>query len=62
MMQTTVEVEALRDLLDRCEPVTVLDIRRAEWAIPRSLHADAYDALRVGDPESLTGANRCAIS
>ena len=55
--QTTMSVEALRDLLDRDEPVTVLDIRRAEaraeWAIPGSLHVDAYDALKSGDPAAL---------
>lgn len=57
MTQTTISVETLRDLLDRGEPVTVLDIRRSEardeWAIPESLHADAYDALRSGDPNAL---------
>jgi rhodanese-related sulfurtransferase len=50
MMQSTIEAGTLRDLLDRGEPVTVLDIRRvearAEWAIPGSVHVDAYDALR----------------
>jgi glyoxylase-like metal-dependent hydrolase (beta-lactamase superfamily II)/SAM-dependent methyltransferase len=55
--QTTISVETLRDLLDRDEPVTVLDIRRAEaraeWAIPESLHVDVYDALKSGDPDAL---------
>ncbi len=59
MTQTTIDVEALRDLLDSGQPITVLDIRRrgerAEWAIPRSIHIDAYDALKVGDPDALAG-------
>ena len=57
MTRTTIEVEALRDLLDQGQPVTVLDIRRsaerAEWAIPGSVHVEAYDALKAGDPNAL---------
>lgn len=57
MLQTIINVEALRDMLDRGQPVTVLDIRpaseRAEWAIPHSIHVDAYDALKAGDPDAL---------
>jgi len=30
MTQTTISVETLRELLDRGEPVTVLDMRRAD--------------------------------
>ena len=51
--------EDLRGLLDAAAPITVLDIRtrsdRAEWWIPHSMHVDAYDALRHGDPQALTG-------
>jgi rhodanese-related sulfurtransferase len=59
--RTTISVDALRELLDRGERVSVLDIRRAEaraeWAIPGSLHVDAYDALRAGDPNALADVN-----
>jgi len=44
----------LREWLDSQRPVTVLDIRadedRAQWAIPGSLHLNAYEALRAGQP------------
>src|SRR5215212_10277861 len=57
MTRTTIEVEGLRDLLDQGQPVTVLDIRRsaerAEWAIPGSVHVDAYDTLNADDPNAL---------
>ena len=53
----TISTEELRQLLDRGAAVTVLDVRpaaeRAEWAIPGSVHADAYEALRRGDPNAL---------
>ncbi len=61
MMQSTIDAGTLRSMLDRGEPVTVLDVRRAEdrveWAIPGSVHVDAYDALRAGDPDALAGAD-----
>ncbi|HEX5498554.1 MAG TPA: MBL fold metallo-hydrolase [Thermomicrobiales bacterium] len=48
---------ALRSMLEARQPVTVLDVRksedRAEWAIPGSVHFDAYDALKAGDPRAL---------
>src|SRR5712692_6802217 len=57
MTARTISTEGLRELLERRAPVTVLDVRpaveRAEWAIPGSVHADAYDALRRGDPTAL---------
>ena len=57
MTAPTIATEALRELLDQGTPVTVLDVRpvaeRAEWAIPGSVHVDAYDALRRGDPTAL---------
>jgi glyoxylase-like metal-dependent hydrolase (beta-lactamase superfamily II) len=55
----TISTEELRELLDRGAGITVLDVRpaaeRAEWSIPGSLHLDAYDALRRGDPHALEG-------
>ena len=61
MSVPTISTEELRELLDRGAGggVTVLDVRpaaeRAEWSIPGSLHVDAYDALRRGDPHALEG-------
>lgn len=58
-MTTTVEisVDALRELLERHEPITILDVRpeadRAEWSIPGSLHVDAYERLKAGDEHVL---------
>src|SRR2546423_292817 len=57
MTAPTISTEGLRELLERGAPVTVLDVRppaeRAEWRIPGSVHADAYDAPRRGDPNPL---------
>src|SRR5256885_8895201 len=57
MTAPTISTEGLRELLERGAPVTVLDVRppaeRAEWRIPGSVHADAYDALRRGHPNAL---------
>jgi glyoxylase-like metal-dependent hydrolase (beta-lactamase superfamily II) len=59
MPRTTISVGDLREMLDHGEPVTVLDIRpvaeRAEWAIPGSVHLDAYKALKAQDPHALEG-------
>jgi len=57
--ELTISVSALRDLLERHEPVTVLDVRpteqREEWSIPGSQHVDAYEALWAGDAQALRG-------
>ena len=59
-MTNTIEVDTLRDWLEAHEPVVVLDVRtdedRAQWAIPGSLHVDAYEALRAGQPGALATA------
>jgi glyoxylase-like metal-dependent hydrolase (beta-lactamase superfamily II) len=56
-MAKHIDVQTLRDWLDAQQPVTILDIRmdddRAQWAIPGSLHVNAYDALRNGQPGAL---------
>jgi glyoxylase-like metal-dependent hydrolase (beta-lactamase superfamily II) len=53
----TIDVETLRAWLEEGRPVAVLDVRptveRAEWAIPGSIHVDAYDALREHNPAAL---------
>src|SRR2546428_10015626 len=57
MTAPTISTEGLRELLDRGAPVTVIDVRpaaeRAEWSIPGSVHADASEPLRRGDPNAL---------
>jgi rhodanese-related sulfurtransferase len=56
-MTQHIERQILQDWLDTGQPVTVVDIRRdddrSQWAIPGSLHVDAYDALRNGQPGAL---------
>jgi glyoxylase-like metal-dependent hydrolase (beta-lactamase superfamily II) len=60
LLSSTIDVDELRAMLAERQPVTVLDIRkaedRAEWAIPGSLHIDAYEALKAGDPDALGDA------
>jgi glyoxylase-like metal-dependent hydrolase (beta-lactamase superfamily II)/rhodanese-related sulfurtransferase len=52
-----IDVAELRAMLEAGQPVTLLDVRkaedRAEWAIPGSLHVDAYEALKAGNPDTL---------
>src|SRR5437763_7606068 len=52
-----IDVETLRTWLEEGRPVTILDVRptdqRAEWAIPGSVHIDAYRALNEHDPHAL---------
>jgi len=59
-MTRHIDTSTLRDWLEQARPVTVLDIRndedRAQWAIPGSVHIDAYDALRKGEPGPLQHA------
>ncbi|MBI3983328.1 MAG: MBL fold metallo-hydrolase [Gemmatimonadetes bacterium] len=50
-------VSDLRDMLDRGDPVTVIDIRfaeqHAEWTIPGSRNVDVYEALQMGDTRGI---------
>lgn len=59
--RSSVDTQTLREMLDQAQPVTVLDVRpaeeRAEWAIPGSVHVDAYGALRSKDPEALASVD-----
>lgn len=61
MSRTSIDVESLREMLERGEPVTVLDVRpedqRAEWRIPSSVHFDAYEALKAKDPSAMEGVD-----
>jgi glyoxylase-like metal-dependent hydrolase (beta-lactamase superfamily II)/rhodanese-related sulfurtransferase len=56
----TITVARLQEMLERGDPVAVLDVRpadeRHEWFIPNSLHVDAYDDLKAGDMTSLAAA------
>jgi glyoxylase-like metal-dependent hydrolase (beta-lactamase superfamily II) len=60
MTRTSIDLESLREMLERDEPVTVLDVRpedqRAEWKIPGSIHFAAYRALKAKDPNAMEGA------
>jgi glyoxylase-like metal-dependent hydrolase (beta-lactamase superfamily II) len=60
MTRTSIDLESLREMLDRGAPVTVLDVRpedqRAEWQIPGSVHFAAYRALKAKDPNAMKGA------
>ena len=53
MTEGNIDVMTLRDMLERGEWVTVVDVRKgedhAEWSIPGSVNFDAYDALHAGD-------------
>jgi glyoxylase-like metal-dependent hydrolase (beta-lactamase superfamily II) len=55
-----IDAKTLRLMLEKGEPVTVLDVRkaedRAEWQIPGSVHFDAYDALKAIDPSAMEEA------
>jgi glyoxylase-like metal-dependent hydrolase (beta-lactamase superfamily II) len=55
-----IDAKTLRKMLEKGEPVTVLDVRkaedRAEWRIPGSVHFDAYDALKAKDSSAMEEA------
>ncbi len=54
---STIDAETLRSWLEAGRRVIVLDVRsaadRATWAIPGSLHVDAYTDLKAHNPHAL---------
>ena len=54
-----IDARTLRDMLERGERVTVVDVRKqeayAEGAIPGSVNFDAYDALKAKDGRAMEG-------
>ena len=61
MTEGNIDAKTLREMLERGEPVMVVDLRkgedRAEWSIPGSIHFDAFDALKAGDERAMEGLN-----
>ena len=59
MAQRNIDAGTLRDMLDRGELVTVVDVRKGEDhaadSIPGSVNFDAYDALHAGDERAMGG-------
>ena len=57
MTQRNIDARTLRDMLEREERVTVVDVRKrkdhAEGSIPGSVNFDAYDALHSGDERAM---------
>jgi glyoxylase-like metal-dependent hydrolase (beta-lactamase superfamily II)/rhodanese-related sulfurtransferase len=57
MMSKQIDASTLQGWLEARAPVTVVDIRTdddyAQWAIPGSLHVNAYEALRNGQSGAL---------
>jgi glyoxylase-like metal-dependent hydrolase (beta-lactamase superfamily II) len=58
--RTSIDVQGLREMLERGEPVTVLDVRpedqRTAWQIPGSIHFNAYEALKAKVPDAMEAA------
>jgi rhodanese-related sulfurtransferase len=54
-----IDAKTLRDMLERGERVTVVDVRKreahAQESIPGSVNFDAYDALHAGDERAMEG-------
>jgi rhodanese-related sulfurtransferase len=57
--QESIDARTLKDMLERGERVTVVDVRKpeahAEGSIPGSVNFDAYDALYAGDERAMEG-------
>lgn len=56
-MSAEIDAETLGNWLAEGRPLTILDVRpadqRAEWAIPGSVHADVYEAIKAGNDASV---------
>jgi rhodanese-related sulfurtransferase len=54
-----IDARTLRDMLERGERVTLVDVRKREQheaqTIPGSVNFDAYDALHAGDEQATEG-------
>jgi rhodanese-related sulfurtransferase len=54
-----IDAKTLKEMLERGERVTVVDVRKgkqhAEGSIPGSMNFDAYDALHAGDGRAMEG-------
>ena len=59
MTQQNISARTLRDMLERGERVTVVDVRKqeahAQESIPGSVNFDAYNALHAGDERAMEG-------
>jgi phage shock protein E len=57
--RNNIDASTLRDMLERGERVTVVDVRKreayAEGSIPGSVNFDAYEALHAGDERAMEG-------
>jgi phage shock protein E len=57
--RSNIDASTLRDMLERGERVTVVDVRKreayAEGSIPGSVNFDAYEALHAGDERAMEG-------
>jgi rhodanese-related sulfurtransferase len=59
LTQRNIDAKTLREMMERGERVTILDVRKqehhAEGSIPGSVNFDAYDALHAGDERTMEG-------
>ena len=59
MIEGNIDAMTLRDMLERGERVTVVDVRKreayAEGSIPGSVNFDAYEALHAGNERAMEG-------
>lgn len=57
--RNNIDARTLKDMLERGERVTVVDVRKreqhAEGSVPGSVNFDAYDALHAGDERAMEG-------